>query len=116
MKIQIPEILPGSLVDDAKQNSEAQVIDQAAADEGSGSVLFANVIVRGFVAPICGKAVPFRLGCFFSFCEAPLCRCGRNPRALSILSIMKPNKPLILQVVIDRKNRHERDRLCGHWR
>src|ERR1043166_8163794 len=88
MQIQISEILAWSLVDDSEKDAEREVVNQPARYECRGA-----------------EGGPRSLRVIR----------GRRARA-TVFLVMKPNQPLILQVVIDGENGYQRNRFRGHWR
>src|SRR5437763_14150582 len=85
LQSEITKNLARCLIHQAKQNSESDVVDEAAADERRRTI---------------------------SERRHP---CLRVERILSaVLVIMKPNQSVILQVGIDRVNSDERERLRRH--
>jgi len=60
VEIQVAEILTRTLINDAEQNSERDVKNQATADESSRAELLLGIFICGCAAPLCGKAPPFR--------------------------------------------------------
>ena len=81
-----------ALIDNAEDNSETDVVDQAAADERGRAIFGAE----------CGMRI-LRMSH------------GRDACA-TVLMIVKPDKPMVLQVVIDREDRDQRNRLGRHRR
>src|ERR1700730_1712740 len=88
MQVQVTEILARTLIDDAKDDPERDVVDQATADESRRAVGGTRIL----------RVIH-----------------GRDARA-TVLLIMKPDQTVILQVVIDSQNRDQRDRLWWQWR
>src|SRR5258706_9927156 len=86
LQSEIAQELTWCLIEKTKNDSESDVVEQAAADE-------------------CGRAV--------SSTRILRVSHGRDARA-TIFLIMKPDEPVILQVVIDGENRNQGDWLGGH--
>src|SRR2546423_13761786 len=87
LQSEITKHLTRCLIHQAKHNSEPDVVDQTATDES--------------------RRTEYSSG--FALSAARMA-------ALQVLLIMKPNQPVILQVVIDGENHYERDRLRRHRR
>src|SRR5712671_5924011 len=88
LQSEIAQELTWCLIEKTKNDSESDVVEQAATDE-------------------CGWAI--------SGTRVLRVSHGRDVLA-PIFLIMKPDEPVILQVVINRENCHQRDWLGGHRR
>src|SRR6185437_1815749 len=97
MEIQVPEILSRALIDDAKEYSETDVVNQPATDQ-------------------CGGTVTERRHPCLRVARIVRARCGPAARAPGVLLVMKPNQPVVLQVLINREDRDQRNWLCRHRR
>src|SRR5260370_6342282 len=86
---EVAEDLPWTLVEQAEENSEGNVVDQATADEGGGAVLGPRVHMAIRDALPDGRAT------------APQPLSADKMAALHVLLIVKPYPPVVLQVVID---------------
>src|SRR5258707_15217269 len=88
LQSEIAQELTWCLIEKTKNDSESDVVEQAAADE-------------------CGWAIS----------GTRILRVSHGRGALAtIFLIMKPDEPAILQVVINCENRHQRDWLGGNRR